>query len=49
MDLQRACQANVWAIPIVSMAKWQYEHSKVLGAENGQLYILKAMMIVLEG
>ena len=26
MDFQRACQAYIWALPIVSMAEWQGVH-----------------------
>ncbi len=36
-DFQRACQAYLWALPIVSMAQWQYAHTVTLGAENGQI------------
>jgi hypothetical protein len=32
IDFQRACQAYIWSIPIVSMAQWQYAHTKQLGA-----------------
>ena len=37
LDFQRACQAYIWAIPIVSFAQWQYSHNVQLGAENGQI------------
>jgi hypothetical protein len=37
MDFQRACQAYIWAIPIVSFAQWQYSHNVQLGAKNGQI------------
>jgi hypothetical protein len=37
LDFQRACQAYIWAIPIVSFAQWIYTHNVQLGAENGQL------------
>jgi hypothetical protein len=36
-DFQRACQAYLWALPIVSMAQWQHEHTVTLGAANGQI------------
>lgn len=36
-DFQRACQCYLWALPIVSMAQWQYEHNVTLGAKNGQI------------
>jgi hypothetical protein len=41
-DFQRACQAYLWAIPIVSMAQWQYEHMATLGAENGQIVFIES-------
>ena len=41
-DFQRACQASLWAIPIVSMAQWQYEHMATLGAENGQIVFIES-------
>ena len=37
MDFQRATQAYMWAIPIVSFAKWQEQHEKVFGQEDGDL------------
>ena len=37
MDFQRACQAYLWAIPIVSFAQWQYSHNVQLDAKNGQI------------
>ena len=36
-DFQRACQAYLWALPVVSMAQWQYSNQLTLGAENGQI------------
>jgi hypothetical protein len=41
-DFQRACQAYLWAIPIVSMAQWQYAHMATLGAENGQIVYIES-------
>ena len=41
-DFQRACQAYIWAIPIVSMAQWQHEHMVTLGAENGQIVFIES-------
>jgi hypothetical protein len=41
-DFQRACQAYIWAIPIVSMAQWQHEHMVILGAENGQIVFIES-------
>lgn len=37
MDFQRACQAYLWGIPIVSFAQWQHAHTEQLGAKNGQI------------
>ncbi len=37
MDFQRATQAYIWALPIVSMAEWQYVHEKQFGAGDGDL------------
>lgn len=42
IDFQRACQAYIWSIPIVSMAQWQYSHTKQLGAENGQIVFVES-------
>jgi hypothetical protein len=39
MDFQRATQAYMWAMPIVSFAKWQEQHEKVFGQEDGDLVI----------
>lgn len=37
MDFQRATQAYIWAIPLVSFAKWQEQHETVFGQEDGDL------------
>jgi hypothetical protein len=37
MDFQRAVQCYMWAIPIVSFAKWQEEHETVFGQQDGDL------------
>src|SRR5210317_448579 len=42
MDFQRACQAYLWAIPLVSMSQWQHEHMVTLGAENGQIVFIES-------
>jgi hypothetical protein len=42
MDFQRACQTYLWALPIVSMAQWQYAHNEQLGAKNGQIVYLES-------
>ncbi len=41
-DFQRACQAYLWSIPIVSMAQWQYAYTRQLGAENGQIVLTES-------
>ncbi len=35
MDFQRAVQCYMWAIPIVSFAKWQEQHEAVFGQQDG--------------
>jgi hypothetical protein len=42
LDFQRACQAYLWAIPLVSMSQWQYVHNHVLGASNGQIVLIES-------
>ena len=42
IDFQRACQAYIWALPIVSMAQWQYAQNEQLGAENGQTVLCES-------
>ena len=42
MDFQRACQAYLWSIPIVSMTQWQWAHENQIGAENGQIVYLES-------
>lgn len=37
IDFQRACQAYLWALPIVSFAQWQFSHRVSLGAANGTI------------
>ncbi len=32
LDYQLACQAYLWALPLVSYAQWQLQHSEVFGA-----------------
>jgi hypothetical protein len=33
-DFQRACQAYLWALPIVSYGQWQNQHEAVFGARD---------------
>ena len=42
LDFQRAVQAYIWSIPLVSMAQWQWSHEQELGAENGQAVYLES-------
>jgi hypothetical protein len=37
MDFQRACQAYLWAIPLIGFAQWQEEHENVFGAKDGDV------------
>src|SRR5499427_6122435 len=39
MDYQRACQAYVWAIPIVGMNEWKRAHLGVIGAKPRDLVL----------
>jgi hypothetical protein len=34
---QRACQAYLWALPIVGYAQWRNQHETVFGAKDGDL------------
>ena len=34
LDHQRACQAYLWALPIMAMQQWQQEHLTKFGAGN---------------
>ena len=36
-DFQRACQAYIWALPIVGYAQWQNQHEQVFGAKDGDI------------
>jgi len=42
MDFQRACQAYIWSIPIVSMAQWQYAHTEKKKKKNGQIVFVES-------
>lgn len=37
LDYQLACQAYLWALPLVSYAQWQSQHRKVFGAGDFDL------------
>ncbi|MGB5278941.1 MAG: DUF1254 domain-containing protein, partial [Gammaproteobacteria bacterium] len=49
IDFQRASQVYIWAIPLVSMAQWQYAYNDTLGAENGQIVFLNGYDDILGG
>lgn len=36
-DFQRACQAYLWALPIVAYGQWQNQHESVFGARDGDI------------
>ncbi len=36
-DFQRACQAYLWALPIVAYGQWQNQHETVFGAKDGDV------------
>ena len=42
LDFQRAVQAYIWSIPIVSMAQWRWSHENELGAKNGELVVVES-------
>ena len=37
LDHQMACQVYLWALPLVSYAQWQTQHSEVFGATSSDL------------
>lgn len=39
IDFQRACQAYLWSIPIVSFAEWQHSHEVTFGAKSGDVVV----------
>ncbi len=39
IDFQRACQAYIWSIPLVSMAEWQRAHEVTFGAKSGDVVV----------
>jgi hypothetical protein len=39
IDFQRACQAYLWGLPLVSIAEWQHAHETVFGASDGDFVI----------
>lgn len=41
LDFQRAVQAYLWAVPLVSFARWQEQHETVFGQQDGDLVLTK--------
>ena len=39
IDFQRACQAYLWSIPIVSFAEWQKAHEVTFKAKSGDVVV----------
>ena len=39
VDFQRACQAYLWALPIVNISEWQRAHEQEFGAGDGDIVI----------
>lgn len=39
LDFQRAVQAYLWAVPLVSFAQWQEAYEKVFGQQDGDLVL----------
>jgi hypothetical protein len=37
IDYQRACQAYLWALPLMAMQQWQSEHLEKFGAGGAAL------------
>jgi len=42
MDFQRACQAYLWGLPLVSLAEWYDEQKTVFNAKDGEFVIYTA-------
>ncbi|MBL9126593.1 MAG: DUF1254 domain-containing protein, partial [Verrucomicrobiales bacterium] len=39
MDFQRACQAYLWALPLVNIGEWQRAHETDFGARDGDIVV----------
>jgi hypothetical protein len=39
LDFQRAVQAYLWAMPLVSFAQWHEVHEKIFGAQDGDIVL----------
>ncbi len=44
MDFQRATQAYLWAVPLVSYAEWLIAHEETFNAQDGQIVQLKTVL-----
>ena len=42
LDFQRAVQAYIWAVPMISMAQWRWSHENELGAKNGEIVVIES-------
>ena len=42
-DFQRACQAYLWSLPLVSMAQWQHAARTVLGMRNHDMVVYESL------
>lgn len=42
LDFQRACQAYLWALPLMGFAQWQHEHEHVFGAKDTDLVVYQS-------
>jgi hypothetical protein len=40
LDYQRAVQAYLWAVPLVSFAQWQEQHETVFGQQDGDMVLM---------
>jgi hypothetical protein len=54
MDFQRASQAYMWSVPLISFVYWQSHQNEIFGAKNGQLlyvndYDERLAMLTLNG
>jgi hypothetical protein len=54
MDFQRASQAYMWSVPLISFVYWQIHQNEIFGAKNGQLlyvndYDERLAMLTLNG
>ena len=43
MDFQRACQAYIWALPLVAFQQWANEHER-LGVEQGDILLYRGVV-----